>query len=45
MHWISNTRMQLGFQASYEGWKATKEQERAQEDPEITMNAQGITLL
>lgn len=38
----SNTQLQLGYQLADEGWKATKEEEHAQDKPEIMVDAQVI---
>ena len=38
----SNTQSQLGYQLVDEGRKATKEEEQAQDKPEIIMDAQVI---
>ena len=40
----SNTQPQLGYQLADEGRKASKEEENAQENPKIVVNAQGNTL-
>ena len=40
----SNTQSQLGYQLVDEGQKATEEEEHAQENPEIVVDAQGNTL-
>ena len=40
----SNTQPKLGYQLVDEGQKATEEEEHAQENPEIVVDAQGNTL-